>query len=244
MPIPRVISSQVLLRIRCGAIGFFVLAVTWCAASQAAVHTVSFSNGVDPATVVCDGSPDDLDLDPDEIEVHFTLADGINDDWVASGVILATTTDPNGATLVVTETTIQNVTGNQVIGAQILVQHDFSPVVTLSTDYVAHIDGSFDKVGGGVLGNLILSYGATMTGASLGGTNFMGGLVLVPPAVLFNWTGSPVHQDTIIQQRQDFIFYIDELDNTINLFNSATIMPSTTVSVQQAPWGAIKGLFR
>lgn len=207
-----------------------------------ALHTVSYSNGVDPPIVVADGAVGvDMDTDADEIEVHFTLQDGIANDWVASGIIRATTTDPNGATLVVTETTIQNVSGEQV-NAQIFVNHDFPPVVTLATDYIAHIDGSFDKIGGGLLGNLTLIYGASITGAGLGGQNFMAGLVAAP--VLFSWTGLPVHQDTIIHQAQDFIFYMDELDNTINLFNSATILPVGTVDAEATSWDAIKKLYR
>jgi hypothetical protein len=210
--------------------------------ATAAVHTVSFSNGVDPPTVVCDGDPADLDPDTDEIEVHFSLADGVADDWVASGVILATTTDPAGATLIVTETTIQNITGNQIIAAQIIVSHDFLPFVSLTQMYTAHVDGSFDKFGAGPLGNLILNFSAAMTGKSLGGVNFMDGLVAGP--ILFDWTGLPQHEDTIIQQTETFVFYMDELDNTINLFDSATILPTSTVAVEETAWSAIKELFR
>jgi hypothetical protein len=210
--------------------------------ASAALHTVSYSNGVDPAFVVCDGDPEDLDPDIDEIEVHFALADGVADDWVATGVILATTTDPAGATLVVTETTIQNITGNQIVAAHIIVNHDFAPFVSLTQMYTAHIDGSFDKIGGGAIGNFTLNFNATMTGKALGGMNFMGGLVAMP--VLFDWTGLPMHEDTIIQQTETFIFYMDELDNTINLFDSATILPTPPVAVENVAWSAIKDLFR
>ena len=208
-----------------------------------ATHTISYSNGVDPDIVVCDGDLADVDPDVDEIEVHFTLADGVNDDWVANGIILATTTDPTGATLVVTETTIQNITGNQIIAAHIIVDHDFAPFVTLTTDYIAHVDGSFDKVGGGPLGDYIFDFQATMTGIGLGGMNFAGGPFPMGP-IPFDWTGLPTHQDTIINQRQTFIFYMDELDNTINLFNSATILPIGTVAVEEVEWSTIKQLFR
>jgi hypothetical protein len=206
------------------------------------VHTISYSNGVDPPIVVADGDPADVDPDADEIEVHFTLADGVGNDWEASGTILATTTDPAGATFVVTGTTIRNISGNQVIAAQIITTHDFPPFVSLTQLYTAHVDGSFDKIGGGILGNLSLAYSASMTGTALGGDFFMGGLVAAP--ILFDWTGLPMHQDTIIQQRQDFTFYIDELDNTINLFNSATILPAVTVGVEESSWGGIKSLYR
>ena len=128
------------------------------------------------------------------------------------------------------------------MAAHIIVNHDFPPFVSLTQMYTAHIDGSFDKVGGGLLGNLILNFNASMTGKNLGGVNFMDGLIAAP--VLFDWTGLPMHEDTIIQQNQTFIFYMDELDNTINLFNSATILPTTTVAVEETEWGAIKGLFR
>jgi len=210
--------------------------------ATAAVHTVSYSNGIDPPTIVCDGDAADIDPDTDEIEVHFTLADGAADDWVASGVILATTTDPAGATLVVTETTIQNITGNQIIAAQIIVRHDFLPFVSLTQMYTAHVDGSFDKFGAGPLGNLILNFSASMTGKALGGVNFMEGLVAGP--ILFDWTGLPQHEDTIIRQTETFIFYMDELNNTINLFDSATILPTSTVAIKGIEWSTIKQLFR
>jgi hypothetical protein len=207
-----------------------------------AVHTVSYSNVIDPPVVVADGDPGDFDFDPDEIEVHFMLEDPIGDDWVATGVILATTTDPAGATLVVTNTTIQNVTGNYVLGAQIIVSHDFPPLVSFTQQYVAHVDGSFDKVGGGLLGSLTLNYSASITGNSLGGQGFAANLVPAPK--FFDWTGLPKHEDTVINQTEHFIFYIDELDNTINLFDSATILPFASVGTEQRPWGAIKGLYR
>jgi hypothetical protein len=216
--------------------------LSWSGTALAAVHTISYSNGVDPPIVVGDGDAADVDPDADEIEVHFTLADGVGNDWVASGIILATTTNPAGATFVVTGTTIQNISGQQIIGAQIICTHDFAPFVSLTQQYTAHVDGSFDKIGGGILGNLSLAYSASMTGTALGGQLFMDGLVAAP--VLFDWTGLPMHQDTIIQQRQDFTFYMDELDNTINLFNSATILPNLTVGVEETSWGGIKSLFR
>jgi len=223
---------------------FTVLALTGLlpGGAQGAIHTVSYSNGVDPPTFVADGDAADMNPLVDEIEVHFTLADGVNNDWVASGVILATTTDPAGATFVVTNTTIQNITGNQIVAAQMVFDHDFAPFVSLTQMYTAHCDGSFDKVGGGILGTLSLAYSATITGIGLGGTLFMDGLVAAP--VLFSWDGLPQHQDTIINQHQDFIFYMDEIDNTINLFNSASILPMTSVGVEEQAWGAIKGLFR
>lgn len=192
--------------------------------SASAQHSVTYSNGIDPAIVVFDGDASDLNPIPKEIEIHFTLEDGEFDNWIATGVILATTTDPSGATLVVTDTTIQNITGEQVLGAQIVVEHDFPPVVTLTTDYVAHIDGSFDKIGGGELDTFTLNFSAQMTGKFLGQMGFQQNMGTAPQ--LFDWTGTPVHQDTIIHQRQHFIFYIDGLDNTINFFDSATISPT------------------
>lgn len=227
----------------CSTILFLVLAgfPGMCGVAHA-VNCISFSNGVDPPFVVCDGDPNDDNGLADEISVDFTLADGVNNDWVASGTILATTTNPAGATLVVTDTRIQNITGNQIIAAQIIVTHDFPPFVSLTQQYTAHIDGAFDRVGGGLLGTLSLAYSASMTGSALGGDFFMASAVQAP--VPFNWTGLPFHQDTIIQQRQEFVFYIDELDNTIDLYNSATILPNVTVGVEKSPWGGIKQLYR
>jgi len=210
--------------------------------APAVVHTVSYSNVIDPPIVVADGDPADVDPAPDKIEVHFMLQDPVGNDWVASGVILATTTDPAGATLVVTNTTIQNITGNYVLGAQIHVSHDFPPLVSFTQQYVAHIDGSFDRVGGGQLGNLTLDYSASITGNSLGGQGFAAHLVPAPK--LFDWTGLPKHEDTVINQTEHFIFYMDQLDDTINLFNSATVLPLATVGVERAAWGGIKALYR
>ncbi len=220
-----------------------VTLIAWPLAATAALHTVTYSNTIDPPTVVCDGDAADLDPDVGEIEVHYSLADPIADDWVATGTILATTTNPAGATLVVTDTTIRNVTGNQVLAAQILVEHDFLPLVSFTQQYVGHIDGSFDKVGGGILGNLILNWTATITGNTIANQGFPGGLV--PAPVFFDWTGGPFHEDTVTRQTQEFIFYIDELDNTINFYDSATILPTEApVLAEDASWGAIKGLFR
>jgi hypothetical protein len=207
-----------------------------------AAHTISYSNAIDPPIVVADGDPADLNKFDDEIEVHFMLEDPVGDDWVATGIIRASTTDPSGATLVVTGTTIQNITGNYVLGAQIIVNHDFPPLVSFTQQYIAHVDGSFDKIGGGLLGNLTLDYSASMTGNWLGNQGFAAHLVPAPK--FFDWTGLPKHEDTVINQMQHFIFYIDELDNTINLFDSATILPMATVGVEQKAWSSIKGLYR
>lgn len=217
--------------------------IVWSGAAMAALHTISYSNGIDPPIVVCDDDPADIDKTPGKIEVQFNLADGAGDDWVASGVILATTTDPAGATLVVTGTTIQNITGNYIVAAHIIVNHDMPPVVSLTSNYTAHVDGSFDKIGGGPLGNFTLNFNAAITGMDLGGVNFMSNLEPMGP-ILFNWTGLPKHQDTIIRQTQTFVFYMDALDNTINLFDSATILPTSTVAVEKAEWSVIKRLFR
>lgn len=191
------------------------------------VHTVSYSNGIDAPVVIADEGPGDDNPLEHEIEVNFSLEDPIGDDWIASGTIHATTTDPAGATLVVTDTTIKNITGNQVIAAQILVSHVLPPFVLLDGAYVAHIDGSFDNDAPFDLGTLSLDFSASITGKSLGGQGFQ--VSLVPPPKLFDWTGNPVQQDTIIAQNQNFIFYIDELDNTINFFDSASILPVAPV---------------
>jgi hypothetical protein len=203
-----------------------VLLLTFGAA-EAALNRISYSNGINPPIFVNDGDLADTDPDVDEMRVEFNLVDA-NGDWTAEGVIFATTTNPNGATLVVTDTEIRNVSGDQILGAMINIDHYFDPMVSFTQLYTAHIDGAFDKIGGGILGNLIINYSARLNGAVLiGNLNFPGGLVMAP--VPFDYTGLPQHLDTVNRQTSAFVFYIDELDNVIRLFNSATILPSAPV---------------
>jgi len=193
------------------------------APAAAAPNQVTYSNGVNPPIVVNDGDAADLDGDADEITVDFHL-DAANGFWTADGFIHATTTHPNGATLVVTDTEIVNVTGDQIAGASIVVNHIFDPIVSFTQLYTAHIDGAFDRIGGGILGNLIINYSASLNGAvGIGNFNFPDGLALAP--IPFDYTGLPQHLDTVTQQRHHFVFYMDEIDNMIRLHDSATILP-------------------
>jgi hypothetical protein len=197
----------------------------------AAPNQVSYSNLIDPPVVVVDGALADLDPDPLEIRVEFDLDDP-GGDWTATGVILATTSDPNGATLVVTDTEIRNITGNYVAAAMIQVDHHFDPLVSFTQQYTAHVDGAFDKIGGGTLGNLSLANNATLNGAvPVGNFFFAGGLVVVPPPQTFGDSSPPLHLDTVNRQTEHFVFYIDELDNVIRLFDSATILPAAGPAV-------------
>ena len=50
-----------------------------------------------------------------------------------------------------------------------------------------------------------------------------------PGPQFFDDTSLPVGLPTVNQQTERFIFYIDELDNYIELFDSATILPTTAV---------------
>jgi hypothetical protein len=107
--------------------------------------------------------------------------------------------------------------------------------VSFTQQYEAHIDGAFDKVGGGILGNFILDYSAFINGFQpVGNFGINDGLKLAP--ILFDYTSLPVHEDTVIDQTQRLIFYMDELDNLIELFDSATILP-----VGPAPVPALGG---
>ena len=134
--------------------------------AEAALNMISYSNGIDPAIFVSDGDPEDTDFNPLGIRVEFDLVDA-NGDWTAEGVILATTTPPpNGvATLVVTDTEIINVTGDQIIAAMIHVNHFFDPIVSVTQQYTAHIDGAFDTIGNGIFGNYSLENTAELNGA-------------------------------------------------------------------------------
>jgi hypothetical protein len=198
----------------------------------AALNQVSYSNLIDPPVFVSDGDVEDLDPDPLEMRVAFDLADP-NGDWTATGVILATTSDPNGATLVVTDTEIRNVTGSPVIAAMIEVDHYFDPLVSFTQQYTAHIDGAFDKIGGGLLGNLSLVDSAKLNGAVTVG-NFFFEAHLVEAPVTFDDTSPPLHLDTVNRQTERFVFYTDELDNVIRLFDSASILPEPAMGVPAA----------
>lgn len=221
---------------------FSITLIAGLGADVAIANSISYSNTINPPTIVNDGDADDLDPDPLEIQVEFDLADP-NGDWTAEGVIFATTGNPTGATLVVTDTQIRNVTGNYVLGAMIVVEHFFDPLVSFTQTYVAHIDGAFDKIGGGLLGNMILNDSAFLNGAVLiDAFNFAIGAGLMAPQT-FDDTSLPLHLDTVNRQTERFIFYIDELDNVINLFDSASILPSTPVGVESRTWSQVKAMF-
>ena len=211
-------------------------AVFWCSfvliggagSPEAALNMISYSNGIDPAIFVSDGDPEDTDFNPLGIRVVFDLVDA-NGDWTAEGVILATTTPPpNGvATLVVTDTEIINVTGDQIIAAMIHVNHFFDPIVSVTQQYTAHIDGAFDTIGNGIFGNYSLENVAELNGAVPIDTFFFASGDGPAPET-FNETSLPLHLDTVIRQTEHFIFYMDTLDNVIRLFDSATILPSSS----------------
>jgi hypothetical protein len=218
-------AIRVLRPVLCACLATFIP----LASAVAALNQISYSNGIDPPIFVSDGDGADLDPDPAEMQVLFNLT-GAGGDWNAQGVIFATTSDPAGATLVVTDTQIRNVTGNYVLGAIIEVNHYFDPLVSFTQQYTAHIDGAFDKIGGGILGNLNLSDAAILNGAvQIDSFFFAAGLEAAPKT--FNDTSLPLHLDTVNRQTERFIFYIDELDNVINLFDSATIQPAVSAPV-------------
>jgi hypothetical protein len=220
--------------LRTAAVYLILLVVTIGSASAVNPNRITYSNGIDPPIEVIDDTGLDLDPNPLAMQVNFSLVDPAGD-WVADGVIFATVDYPGGATLVVTETQIRNVTGEQVLGAIIEVNHYFDPVVSPTQQYVAHIDGAFDKIGGGVLGNFILDDTASLNGAvDIDTFGFATGNV--PAPVPFADTSLPLHLDTVNRQTERFIFYIDELDNVINLFDSATILPVAPVPVMGHPF--------
>ena len=205
-----------------------IFALTFASGSALAdPNRVTYSNGIDPAIEVIDDMGGDLDPDPDEIRVEYSLLDNTGD-WLATGEIVATTTDPDGATLVVTKTEITNVTGEAIVGEMIFVDHYFDVIVDFDQLYSARIDGAFDKLGGGILGNFELVFDAYLNGAVLIDAipPIMGGLQLAP--LTFNEPmGVPpeIHLDTVNRESIQLTFYIDEIDNFIALYDSATILP-------------------
>jgi len=220
----------------------FTATLAFTAVAHAAPNTISFSNTIDPPTFVSDGSPADTDPDANEIETAFTLVDPAGK-WTATGVILAATHPVDGATLVVTDTEIRNVTGQPIAAAIIEVEHFFDPLVSFSQQYIAHIDGAFDKIGGGELGNLSLDDSAFLNGPVLV-DNFHFDVHHLDAPQAFDDTSAPLHLDTVNSQTERLIFYIDELDNVINLFDSATIGPVGPVGVESRSWSQVKAVFQ
>ena len=82
--------------------------------------------------------------------------------------------------------------------------------------------------------------GMSRANAGLDNFHFAIAAGLMAPQV-FDGTSLPLHLDTVNRQTERFIFYIDELDNVINLFDSSNILPTTPV--RPSPWshGSVAG---
>ena len=198
--------------------GMMVLGITGEVAWSGTSLTYKREGGL--ATTVLDNSLDDLDPDPFEIEVDFSIMNpGI---WLAEGTIIAKGNGEVPITTVVTDTLIQKLDA-PILNDAIIVEHFFTSTLT-ATPFTAHLSGKYDKLLPGLnIGLADLLYIPSVNDELIGIID-PPAAVNVPPTVPFMGNSGPLYPATEpLSHKLEIRFYLDELGDAIRLDNSASI---------------------
>jgi hypothetical protein len=173
-------------------------------------------------TTVFDGDDEDLDDDPFEIEVDFTVTFGF---WTATGTIIALGGGEVPAETIVTDFLVENI-GGTVINEALIVEHAVDSTLT-AQPYFAELDGEYDKT----LAALPISIADLLylpfvndqvIGAGIDPPQVVN---LFPPVPFLGAAGPLYPADPVSSQTVMLHFYLDELGDAIRLHDSATITP-------------------
>lgn len=200
-----------------------VLLALLCAPPAVAGTAVSFWREGGLATTVFDGDALDLDPDPFELEVFFSLTNPGPGAWTATGTILATGGELVPAETIVTNVLIQNTGDGPVNNDAFFVEHLFESFLT-AQPYTAELDGEYDKLVPnldiGVADILYVPY----IGNEVIGVIDPAQAVAVPPVQPFGGSSGPYFPvGPPINQKLEIRFYLDELGDAIRMFDSASI---------------------
>ncbi len=186
-----------------------------------AENFVTLTSGAGGILVVDQGIGDD-DLDPNEIEVNFTLQhpQGL---WTAEGKIIAIGGGEDPPFTILTDLEVVKKEGGFMINDFIKVVHEFAPVV-FGPDQLMALDGEWDNVEVETIGDVFLSFSA------LAQNDFLGAITPdspkgLPGPVPFSGTIGPTPPpDTFITHTLDIMFYLDFDGDAFRFFDSAAIL--------------------
>jgi hypothetical protein len=173
-------------------------------------------------TTVFDGDPEDLDQDPLQIKIDFSLT---HDFWSATGTIIALGGGEVPVETTVTDLLIENI-GGTVINEALIIEHVFTSTLT-AQPYFAELDGEYDKT----IAALPISI-ADLLFLPFVNDQLIGGGIdplaaqNVFPTVPFLGGAGPLYPaEPAASQTLMLRFYLDELGDAIRLHDSATITP-------------------
>lgn len=172
-----------------------------------------------------DGSPGDLDPDPNEIEIDFTCVDA-SADWLAQGLARGIFIPNVSAKTEITELTIENITGNFSAGNFRITHNDFALITGNAIFTNVTLDGFYDNVAGAPL----------ISVADVNMALHVNGLFVdfadpppaqaVPPIVPFFDILGPSVDFEVFSHDHIISFYLDSLGDAIVLPDSLVMFSS------------------